>query len=159
MVAKFKVEITHPEFSQLEHDYSITLTWGHMGGSRVFKKSDLISDEEHNIYIVFDTSEMFGKVMAECLYEVPDTDRESGVREECDRQWLAFVASTPCVYFPCDCECAEKDPHVVYTRVYRSDVHTLYLNLRTTEDNGEHLNLLDSEGQQLRVHKRPEDIY
>jgi hypothetical protein len=114
---------------------------------------DMLTDEEGHIYMIFDSSEMSGWVKATCTYEVNDSDVEGDTRREVNDQWLCFVTSnpTPNLY---DTP-AGGDGHVVYTRVYGSDVHTAWLNLRDSS----HQPLRDSEGRQLRVHRSESEVF
>ena len=147
-VAKFKIEITHKDFDQQTDNFYVVLTWGMMRQSMTIEHKDIKHDEDGNFFIVFDSSEMLGWVKVACHYDVPDSDVESGTREEINYQWLCFVTAEPTPQL-----CGDKEPggdgHVVYTRVYAGDVNTAYLNLRDSDKK----NLMDSEGKQLRVHK------
>lgn len=156
-VAKFKIEITHEDFDQHVDNYKVVLSWGMLGQSMTIEKNDMVTDEDENIFMVFDSTGMVGMVKATCIYDVNDSDMESGIRQEVNYQWLCFVTNNPNPKLPCDFD-AGGDGHVTYTRVWRGDVHTLYLNLRTTEDNGEHCPLVDSEGEPLRVRKEEKDM-
>lgn len=153
-VAKFKIEITHADFNQQRDNYRVVLTWGMYRQSVTIEKADMKHDEEGNHFICFDSTEMLGLVKAACHYDVEDSDIEGGYREEVNYQWLCFVTGEPLPKL-CGTPEAGGDGHVVYTRVYAGDVHTAYLNLR--DSNKE--NILDSEGQQLRVHKTDEEMH
>lgn len=159
-VAKYQVKIEHEDFDMARDDFQFTIQAGMLGQEVTITKSQMPCDEDGNWFLVFDSTGMMGKVTAVCQYWVPDSDMQYGEREEIDRQYIGFVTESPCPQFACECECPSyEDSHVTYERVYRSDVHTLYLNVRTTEENGEHMNVLDSEGRQLRVRKLDEDIH
>lgn len=160
-VAKYQMLIEHEDFDMMQDEFEVTLSWGMLGESMTVSKSEMVHDEDGNWFLIFNSSGMVGKVTAECRYLVPDSDMADGVREEVDRQYIGFVTANPCPQFACECECPthEEKLHVTYTRVWRSDVNTLYLNLRTTEENGEHRPILDSEGKKLRVRKEEKDIY
>lgn len=147
-VAKFQIEITHADFVQQTDDFKVVLSWGMVRQSMTIEHKDILHDEDGKFFIVFDSSEMLGLVKAECIYRVTDSDMEIGYREEFNYQWLCFVTADPTARFCCEFN-PGGDGHVVYTRVYAGDVNTAYLNLR--DSNKE--NLLDSEGNQLRVHK------
>ena len=149
---KYKVEITHADFNQANDNYRVELSWGVIRHTMTIEKSDMVVDEDGNAFLIFDTDCMLGWVKASCYYDVEDSDAPDGYRTEVNYQWLCFVSSEPTVKFGCDVE-PGGDGHVVYTRVYGGDVNTAYLNLRDSEQQ----NLMDSEGNQLRVHKAPED--
>jgi hypothetical protein len=147
-VAKFKIEITHADFDQQRDNFWVVLHWGMFRQSMTIAHDDMKHDEDGNFFIVFDSSEMLGMVKVACHYEVADSDMESGTREEVNYQWMCFVTAEPDPMLCGDFE-PGGDGHVAYTRVYASDVHTAYLNLRDSNQQ----NLRDSEGRQLRVHK------
>ena len=151
--AKYQIEITHADFLQSRDDYRVTLTWGMFGESVIIEKKDMPVDEDGKVFFIFDSTPMIGWVKAVCHYDVDDSDIEGGVREEVNYQWLCFVSAEPTPRL-----CGEPEPggdgHVTYTRVYAGDVNTAYLNLRDCDQQ----NILDSEGNQLRVHK-DEDYY
>lgn len=158
-IAKYEVKIEHADFDMARDDFEFTLLGGMLGQKVTVTKSQMPCDEDGNWFLLFDSTGMAGKVTAVCRYWVPDLDMPDGLREEVDRQYIGFVTESVCPKFACECECpGPTDEHVIYKRVWRSDAHTLYLNLRTTEDNGEHLSLVDSEGQQLRVRKEDADL-
>ena len=151
--AKFKVTISHADFDQLRDNYIVELQWGMTPHSVKIPKSKMIVDEDNDAYMIFESTSMLGQVKAICRYDVPDTDMASGYRKEVDIQWLCFVSEAACPRFACDCKCGG-DGHVTYERVYRGDTNTLYLNLRTSEQEP----ILDSDGKQLRVHKSDDDL-
>ena len=170
-MAKYQMLIEHEDFDMMQDDFEVTLSWGCLGQSATVKKADMPCDEEGHWFLLFDSSNAIGRVMATCRYWVPDSDMSDVALSEqptdertrmiVDRQYIGFVTANPCPQFACECECPthEGEPHVTYTRVWRNDVNTLYLNLRTTEENGEHRPILDSEGKQMRVRKEEKDIY
>lgn len=146
--AKFKVTIRREDFDQVRDNFRIELCWGFFHQTLDISKDDTYVDEENNFYIIFDTSEMVGPVKAYCLYDVPDGDFETGIRTEVDIQWLCLVTDSP---NPQTCCCHEPggSGYVVYERVERGDVTTLFLNLRTSELEP----ILDADGKQMRVRK------
>ena len=157
-VAKYEVEIHHTDFDMARDDFQFEILGGMVGQKVVVTKSMMPCDEDGNWFLLFDSTGMAGKITAVCRYWVPDLDMPDGVREEVDRQYIGFATDSACPQFACECECTLADDHVTYKRVYRGDIHTLYLNLRTTEEDGEHRPLVDSEGEQLRVRKSEEEL-
>ena len=150
-VVKYQIDITHADFDQQTDNFNVLLTWGMFQQEMLINHADIKHDEDGKFFIVLDTSEMLGRVKAACYYYVPDSDVEGGYREEVNYQWLCFVTDDPTAKFCCEFQ-PGGDGHVVYTRVYASDVNTAYLNLR--DSNKE--NLLDSECNQMRVHMSEE---
>ena len=152
-VAKFWLNITHADFVQADDDYKVDLSWGFFGQHITIEKKDMVTDEEGHIYMLFDSSDMLGWVKATCNYDVNDSDVEGGIRREVNDQWLCFVTSNPTPHI-CD-RPSGGDGHVEYTRVYGSDVHTAWLNLRDSNKQP----LRDSDGQQLRVHRSESEVF
>jgi len=158
--AKWKMTIRHADFDQHRDDYYVELRYGLLGGAMTIRKDEMPVDEDGNIYMLVDSTDMVGMVKATCHYFVPDTDIKGGLREEVDIQWLCFVVDDPRPRFQCNAPWPEPihedgQEHVTYERVFRSDVNTLYLNLRDSQQRP----LMDSEGRQLRVRKEEKDIY
>ena len=153
-IAKYQVKIEHADFDMARDNFEFTLLGGMLGQKVTVTKSQMPCDEDGNWFLLFDSTGMAGKVTAVCRYWVPDLDMPDGLREEVDRQYIGFATDSACPQFACECECTPADDHVTYKRVYRGDVHTLYLNLRTSE--GEQLR--DSEGENIRVRKSDEEL-
>ncbi len=152
-IAKFWLNITHADFVQADNDYKVDLSWGFFGQHITIEKNDMVKDEEGHIYLVFDSSDMAGWVKATCSYDVNDSDVEGGIRREVNDQWLCFVTSNPT---PAICDRPSGgDGHVTYTRVYGSDVHAAWLNLRDSNQQP----ICDSDGQQLRVHRSESEVF
>ena len=147
-VAKWQITITHEDFNQQTDAYSVQLSWGLRGEYLIVNKNEMPVDEEGHTFMIVPTADMYGVVKATCIYHVPDTDMESGYRTEVDIQNLCLVTTS--ANPQCCCKLAHGGTgFVTYERVYRGDVNTLYLNLRTVDEEP----ILDSEGQQLRVRK------
>lgn len=158
-IVKYHLKIEHQDFDMQRDEFNVTISWGVFGKSVSISKDKMLCDEEGNWFFVFESDDMVGHILATCTYLVADTDVEGGYREEVDRQYIGFATKNPCPRFCCECMFfTEDNQHVLYTRIYRSDANTLYLNLRTTEENGEHRPILDSEGKQLRARKNNEDL-
>lgn len=154
--AKFKLTITHADFDQQTDDFKVVLSIGLMGEQVVVEKADMPHDEDGDFYVIFKTDGMVGFIKAETKYYVPDTDIEGGLREEVDYQYLGFATANPCPKFFRNCVCETlTDDHVKWERVWRSDVGTLYLNLRTKDKEP----IVTSDGKQVRVRKEDKDIY
>jgi len=152
--AKYRLTIERDDFNMQRDDFNVVLKFGLMGKQKVLEKSDMICDEDCEWYMVFVSDDMLGLVTAACHYFVPDTDAASGLREEVDYRYIGFVTDNPCPHFNRCCLCEKKDGHVTYERVYRADVNTKYLNLRTVD--GEPILTVD--GEQVRVRKEQKDI-
>lgn len=148
--AKYRLTIAHEDFDMKDNDFFVLLWYGLFGQYTKILKSDMHCDEEGSWFMLFDSSPAIGQVKAECHYFLPDSDEETGIREEVDYQYIGFVTSNPCPKFACDCLCGAQDGHVKYERVYGNDMKTLYLNVRTSE--GEPV--ITAEGEQVRVRKQ-----
>jgi hypothetical protein len=153
--AKYRLIIEHADFDMRRDDFKVVLRYGLMGKQTTINKADMYCDEDGEWYMVFDTDDMVGQLLAACHYYVPDTDAPDDIREELDYQYIAFVTDNPCPHFNRCCMCPETDGHVTYKRVWRGDVRTKYLNLRTSE--GEPI--VTADGEQVRVRKEEKDIY
>lgn len=155
-VAKFQVTITREDFDQVTDDFFVVLSWGIPKQDLVIEKQDMIKDEDDHFFMVFESREMMGVVTATCHYMVTDSDFPDQRREEIDRQPLAFVVNTPCPKFANKSMCFGMDvKHVIYTRAFRDDVNSIYMNLRTSDKQP----VVDSEGRQLRVRKGKKQFY
>lgn len=153
--AKFQVEINHPDYDQQTDPFYVVLSWGIPEQVLTIDRSDMVTDEEGHFFMSVSTAAMLGRIKAECHYTVPDSDYAEGTRDKVDIQFLAFVTDQPCPRIAGCCGCtAEEDAHVRYTRIWRNDANTLYLNLRDSEKRP----LRDSDGNQLRVRKEPKDL-
>lgn len=155
--AKYQVEITHPDYDQQTDPFRVVLHCGIPDTPFTIDRSDMLHDEDGNFFMLVPTAGVVGKIKAECHYSVTDSDVEGGSREEVDIQWLGFVTDEPCPRFAgrCDCGLSEEHPHVAYTRIYRNDARSLYLNVRTSGKQP----VVDANGKQIRVRKEEKDIY
>lgn len=151
---KYKITITHVDFDMVRDDFNVVLTYGMTGKSVTIQKSGMYFDEDNNCFFMFSSADMTGLIKVACHYFVPDSDESIGYREEVEYQYLGFSTDDPCPSFACDVCQSTEEAHVVYERVWRNDVNTLYLNVRTSE--GEPV--LTSEGEQVRVHKTEEEL-
>lgn len=155
--AKYQLTITHQDFDQQRDDFFVILHYGMVGDTRRIDKKQMPHDEDGNWFLLFPTANLpLGQVKAETHYMVPDSDIEGGVREEVEWDWLGFVTDSPCPNFAgkCACHCDGED-HVTFMRVWRGDVNSLYMNLRTSD--GEYVK--DNDGNQLVVRKGEKDLY
>lgn len=154
--AKYQVVITHADYDQQTDPFHVVIHCGIPDAALVIDRADMLHDEDGNFYMLVPTNGMAGPMKAECHYSVTDSDPEGGVRDEVDYQWLAFVTDEPCPRFACRCDCEpDPDAHVQYTRIWRNDARSLYLNVRTVDKEP----VRDVDGQQIRVRKEDKDIY
>ena len=146
-IAKYQIKIQRDDFDVERDDFSVTLKWGiAVPGSVKIEKTDMYHDEDWNVYFMFDTSGMIGRITAECEYKVPDTDAQSGYRTSVDRQVLCLVADSATAKLPKCPVIGER--YVTYTRTFRSDANSLYAIVRV------HPEVVNtSEGTPLRVRK------
>lgn len=154
-MAKYKLTIVHADFDMLRDDFFVVLKYGLMGKQLTIAKAEMTIDEDNEWYMIITSDDMMGMVTAICHYFVPDTDAATGLREEVDYQYIGFVTANPCPHFNRCRVCEKSDGHVTYERVWRGDVNTKYLNLRTSE--GEPIQTVN--GEHIRVRKEPKDIY
>ncbi|MBR2775773.1 MAG: hypothetical protein IKD75_01480 [Prevotella sp.] len=97
--AKYAISISG--FNMAADAFDVTLSWGMSGGMTAIRKQDMIQGADGRWYFKFPTSGIIGFVTAECRYNVPDSDYAGGIRMECDRQTLCFVAVTPNPHLLC----------------------------------------------------------
>lgn len=156
--AKYKVEIVHADFDQQTDPFHVIIHCGMPDVAMTIDREQMLHDEDGSFFIIVKTTNrMMGWMKAECHYFVTDSDVENGARDEVDVQRLDFVTDEPCPRFAgrCDCCLSEEHPHVVYTRIYRNDARSLYLNVRTSDKQP----VVDADGKQIRVRKEDKDIY
>ena len=153
--AKFQVIIRHEDFDQQTDPFRVVVHGGIPDTPVTIDRADMLHDEDGNFFMLVPTAGLVGPLKAYCHYSVPDSDLGSGMREEIDIQWLAFVTDTPCPRLSCCQACDESDGHVTYKRVWRNDTRTLYLNLRTADKQP----VVDADGRQIRVRKTEEELH
>lgn len=155
-IAKYQLKITRDGFDRETADIAITLSWGRFGDSQTVPSSSFFHDEEGRMFFFFDTSRMFGPVIAACSYAVADDDmadeNDEGAEEgkwPClDRQVICYVEPVPgCGCVHCEADCSDRI--VQYARIFRADANTAYEILRDSEGNI----LLDNDGDPFRVTK------
>lgn len=128
--AKFLIDIEHEGFDIGEDNFDVTLTWGLAGQSLTIPKSEMVVGDQDTYLFTFDSSDMLGRVTAECSYYIPDDNYSDGYRTEVDRQILCIitpVASPKYVFCPVD----DSEHDVTYTRVTTASVAVTYTQLCT----------------------------
>lgn len=154
--AKYEVAITHDDFDQQTDPFFVVLHTNIPEQTITIDREDMLHDEDGHFYMRVPSGNMAGLVKAICHYTVTDSDIEGGTREEVDIQYIGFVTDSPCVHLDKHIPFgAPENNHVLYTRIYRNDAHTLYLNVRTVDKQP----VVDAEGKQIRVRKEEKDIY
>lgn len=150
-IAKFRIAITHDGFDQQVDAFRVCLRWGIPQRYLIIDREDMLHDEDGNFYLVFPSSGMQGQLLAECHYGVHDEDVEGDVRDDVDRQWLAFVTDSPCPHFAGRCDCfGSRDGHVEYERTDDSDVASIYMTLVTSDGQ----TVTDANGAILKVRRK-----
>lgn len=148
--AKYKVTIDREGFSMNDNNFRIKLRWGLMGHSLTITKDEMFSSENDEWFFTFNTDGMFGRVLAECFYDVPDDDFEDKFRTEVNRQYLCFVVTLPLPLTICCPPAPSQDEAVTYERIGESNVAELYAYL--VDCNG--TNMATTDGERLMVLKR-----
>lgn len=154
-VAKYQLTIEHDDYDQQRDPFFVLLHFGMTGETVRIDSSDMPHDEDGNWFLIVETAgKSVGMIKAETHYMVPDSDMADGTREEVEWHWLGFVTESPCPQFASKCECRcdgdEENNHVRFKRVWRGDVNSAFLTLRTSD--GEPV--ADSDGRLLRVRKQ-----
>lgn len=159
--AKYQVKILREEFDMASHVYEVTLHYGMLGRSLTIYKDGLLFDEEGHCFAVFDTTDMLGLVTAETRYYVPDSDYPDGYRTEVDRQHICRVVENPACPVCCDAIATATDdldpihpPHVIWTRIFRSDANSLYATLVDRDG----IPFATADGDIVKVHKIESEI-
>lgn len=149
--AKFQVTIQHEDFDQQTDPFRVVVHGGIPDTPVTINREDMLHDEDGNFYLVFPSSGMQGQLLAECHYGVHDEDVEGNVRDDVDRQWLAFVTDSPCPHFAGRCDCfGSRDGHVEYERTDDSDVASIYMTLVTSDGQ----TVTDANGAILKVRRK-----
>ena len=148
-VAKFQVQIQ--DFDMEANDFRVELIYGMRQKVVTINKSQML-ENGGQYFIIFDTSKMVARVTARCVWLVPDTDVEGGLREKTDEQYLCFVVATPCPQFICCPDCSAEHP-VTYTRTDQSDIADKYQRLADKYDRP----LVTADGETLFVLKPQND--
>lgn len=134
-VAKYQIAITHEDFDQHRDDFYVVLHYGMTNKKLRIDKQDMVEDESNQFFLMFPSSDMTGMIKAETHYLVPDYDMDDMVRDEVEWSCLGFVTDSHCPLFSCHCRCdccdENDNNHVKFKRVWRSDVSSLFLYLRT----------------------------
>ena len=139
---KYQLIIERDGFNPQTCDFRLTLSWGFRGEHKVIKKDEMFHDEEWNVFFMFDSSKMLGKIAVECEYWVADSDigypaegdatEEAWFRVNVDRQVLCLVSTSATACVPkvaCKCPCGQEH-FVHYQRTLRSDANSLYAIVR-----------------------------
>lgn len=153
-VAKYQLTIQRDDFDMQQDDFLVRLTWGFYGESLTISKEEMFHDEDWNVFFMFDSTKMSGMITAECEYNVPDTDAESGYRLSVDRQILCLVTTSATARLSkATCACKTLENHYVeYKRTFRSDAKSLYAIVRVQPEV-----VTTSNGEPLRVRKHQLD--
>lgn len=147
-LAKYQLIIEREDFDPAVNDFRATISWGLFGQSITITREQMFRDEEWHWFCLFDTTDMVGTLWAYTEYEVTDSDVEGDMRTCTDSQKIGIVSDTPCCKKHCRCK-KKCDRFVRWERIHRSDAHTLYLNLLTSDGRP----ITDSNLEQLKVKK------
>ena len=147
---KFQITITQQGFNMIQDNFRVKLTYGMLNQSVLITKEQMISNELDEWYFMFDTTGMVGCVVAECSFDVPDSDYFDGIRREVDRQCILVVIGHPLPASVCVPIVNPEDHTVVYERTDQSDMAELYAFL--TDRRGNHL--LTSDNEKILVLKK-----
>lgn len=121
--AKFKIAIA--DFDMDAGEFFLTLIYCYRRERVKIEKKDMLEDSGNEWYFTFPTDGIIGRIEVECEWHVPDTDFEEGYRVETDRQYLAFVATTPDPQFVV-CPSGIDTHPVTYTREMQSSIADRY---------------------------------
>jgi len=138
--AKFHIAIK--DYDMEANDFGVKLCYGYRRVTVEITKQQMAHGSDEKWYFTFDTDDMIGRVEVECYWQVPDTDYADGYRLETDRQYLCFVADSPCPKLICS-PCVDTAGKVTYIRTEQSSIADEYEYLLTAE--GDRLITRDNE--------------
>lgn len=114
--------------------FYVELHYGMMGKKLVIPKSEFLYGTGGEYIMLFDTSDMVGKVVARLVWQCHDTDSNpNNQRQEVDEQIIAFVATTPCPQLIFCPKCSSEGHDVRYEITEEPDIADMYVRLVATE--------------------------
>lgn len=128
--AKYAIAIEREGFDAATDDFAVRLSWGMMGRSMTITKRQMHPIKDGRWLLTFDTDGMVGAVTAATLLHVPDTDGEDGTLAEVDRQYIAFVVTTPCPRLMTCPKCGEAVNGIIFERISEPGMAEKYRYLR-----------------------------
>lgn len=131
---KFIVTSQNPNFNMEEDDFYVELLYGMMGKKLVLQKSDFLYGTGGEFVMIFDTTDMVGKVTARMVWQQHDTDSDpDNERQHVDEQVIGFVVSTPCPQLLICPKCSSEGHDVRYELTEEPDIAAMYMRLVATE--------------------------
>ena len=130
---KYIVTSQNPNFNMETCDFYVELHYGMMGRKLIIPKSEFLYGTGGEYIMLFDTSDMVGKVVARLVWQCHDTDSSpDNQRQEVDEQIIAFVVTSPRPQLLI-CPKDEDNHDVRYERTEESDIADMYVRLVATE--------------------------
>lgn len=124
---KFKITIEREGFIMSRDNFELKLSWGMMNENLTIKKNQMLTNESGEWFFVFTVADdMVGRLMVECICEVPDNDYPDHKRTEVNRQCLALVVDHPLPPRICIPGAPVPGNNVTYQQIYQSDVEDRY---------------------------------
>ena len=131
---KYIVTSQNINFDMEACDFYVELHYGMMGKKLVIPKSEFLYGTGGEYIMLFDTSDMVGKVVARLVWQCHDTDSNpNNQRQEVDEQIIAFVATTPCPQLIFCPKCSSEGHDVRYEITEEPDIADKYVRLVSTE--------------------------
>ena len=131
---KYIVTSQNINFDMEACDFYVELHYGMMGKKLVIPKSEFLYGTGGEYIMLFDTSDMVGKVVARLVWQCHDTDSDpDNQRQEVDEQIIAFVATTSCPQLIFCPKCSSEGHDVRYEITEEPDIADMYVRLVATE--------------------------
>lgn len=132
--AKFIITSQNVNLNMETCDFYVELIYGMRADKITIQKADMLYGTDGEYVIIFDTSNMIGKLTARFVWYAIDTDCDpDNRRQEVDEQIIGFVAGTPCPQLIICPKCSSSGHDVRYELTDEPDIAAKYLRLCVTE--------------------------
>lgn len=131
---KYIVTSQNHTFDMENCDFYVELLYGRMGKKLTIPKSQFLYGTGGEFVMIFDTTDMVGKVTARMVWQQHDTDSDpDNERQHVDEQVIGFVVSTPCPQLLICPKCSSEGHDVRYELTDEPDIAAMYVRLVATE--------------------------
>lgn len=132
--AKFIITSQNENLDMEVCDFYVEIIYGIRQNKVVVRKSEMLYGTDGEYVLIFDTSNMIGKITARFVWYAVDTDIDpDNRRQEVDEQVIGFVVTTPCPQFLTCPKCSSEGHDVRYECTSEPDIAAKYLRLVATE--------------------------
>lgn len=131
---KFIITSQNPNLDMEVCDFYVEIIYGMRAEKLTIQKSEMLYGTDGEYVMIFDTSNMIGKLTARFVWFAIDTDCDpDNRRQEVDEQIIGFVAGTPCPQLIICPKCNSDGHDVRYELTDEPDIAAKYLRLCVTE--------------------------